>query len=206
MGMQRRTWLLAALAMAGRPAWGATPAPVSDRLGARRLHLRHEATGARFGGPYHNGLVPDPGALAEISAVLADHHTGAIRGFDPAALDVLWLVTRRAGLAGEVAILSGYRTPATNALVDGAGDSQHLRAAAVDVMLPTARFASVLDAAMLLGRGGVGSYPRRGFVHLDSGPPRHWGEASALRQAPRSDPLAQMAEAWAATRGRLPPP
>jgi uncharacterized protein YcbK (DUF882 family) len=204
--MQRRTWLLTALALGGRPALAATVSPGMERLGLRRLHLRHEATGARFAGPYHNGVVPDPIALADISAVLADHHSGMVRGFDPAALDVLWLVTRRAGLVGEVAVLSGYRTPATNALVDGAGDSQHLRAAAMDVMLPAARLAAFVETALAVGRGGVGSYPRRGFVHLDSGPPRHWGEAALLRPAPRPDPLAQMAEAWAATRGRLPAP
>jgi uncharacterized protein YcbK (DUF882 family) len=205
--MQRRTWLLiAAATLVGRPGLATIATPHAERPGARRLYLRHEATGARFAGPYHNGLAPDPVALAEISAVLADHHSGAIRGFDPAALDVLWLVTRRAGMTGEVAILSGYRTPATNALVDGAGDSQHLRAAAIDVMLPSAGLASFAETALALGRGGVGTYARRGFVHLDSGPPRHWSEASAPRPAARPDPLAQMAEAWAATRGRLPPP
>ena len=203
--MQRSTWLLAALAMAGHPARASTT-PRAERLGIRRLALRHEATGARFAGPYHDGLAADPIALADISAVLADHHSGAVRAFDPAALDVLWLVARRAGLMGEVAILSGYRTPQTNALVHGAGDSQHLRAAALDVLLPTAAFAPFLETALNLGKGGVGSYPRRGFVHLDSGPPRHWGEVTTARAVPRTDPLARMAEAWAATRGRLPAP
>ncbi len=204
--MQRRPWLLAALALGARPAFAATNAR-TDRSSPRRLTLRHEATGARFSGPYHNGAAPDPVALAELSIVLADHHSGVVHAFDPAALDVLWQVTRRAGLRGESAILSGYRTPATNAMVDGAGDSQHLRAAAMDVMLPTAGIPGFVEAALALGLGGVGSYPRRGFVHLDSGPPRHWGEAAlAARPAARHDPLARMAEAWAATRGRLPAP
>ena len=203
--MQRRTLLLSTLAMGGRPALAATTTPRTERLGVRRLALRHEATGARFAGPYHNGLAPDPVALADISAVLADHHSGAVRSFDPAALDVLWLVSRRAGLGAELVILSGYRTPRTNALVDGAGDSQHLRAAAMNVMLPAANLASFAETALSLGLGGVGSYPQRGFVHLDSGPPRHWGQAAA-RPVPHLDPLARMAEAWAATRGRLPSP
>ncbi len=205
--MQRRTLLLIALALGAHPASAATDTPRTERLGARRLRLRHEATGARFAGPYHNGLAPDPVALAELSAVLADHHSGVVHAFDPAALDVLWLVARRAGMMDEIPILSGYRTPATNTLVDGAGDSQHLRAAAMDVMLPNAGIPGFVETARGLGLGGVGSYPRRGFVHLDSGPPRHWGEvASATRPTPRHDPLARMAEAWAATRGRLPAP
>jgi uncharacterized protein YcbK (DUF882 family) len=29
-------------------------------------------------------------------------------------------------------------------------------------------------AALSLHQGGVGSYPKRGFVHIDSGPVRRW--------------------------------
>jgi uncharacterized protein YcbK (DUF882 family) len=30
------------------------------------------------------------------------------------------------------------------------------------------------ETALLLGRGGVGFYPRPDFVHIDSGPVRRW--------------------------------
>ncbi|MBD0274363.1 MAG: DUF882 domain-containing protein, partial [Acetobacteraceae bacterium] len=94
-----------------------------------------------------------------------------------------------------------------------AGDSQHLRAGAVDLGVPAGRMPAVAEAALKLGKGGVGVYRQRGFVHLDSGPVRRWGDipanapvAVAARgaTAPRApqDPLARMAEAWAATRGR----
>jgi len=55
---------------------------------------------------------------------------------------------------------------------------------------------------LALGRGGVGIYAQRGFVHLDSGPVRQWGDVPSGGAAPRppADPLARMAEAWAATR------
>jgi uncharacterized protein YcbK (DUF882 family) len=211
--MQRRVLLLgavAASALAG--AAEAAPrrsAPQPRRAGpaARRLQLRHAHTGARFAGPYHDGRTPDPSAMAELSIVLADSRTGAVRPFDPHAIDVLWEVAQKAGAAGELLIYSGYRTPETNALVDGAGDSQHLRAAALDVHMPAERLAGFGETALRLGRGGVGIYAQRGFVHLDSGPVRSWGDlpsgvAVAARPAPKPDPLARMAEAWAATRGR----
>jgi uncharacterized protein YcbK (DUF882 family) len=151
--------------------------------------------------------------MADLSLVLADSRTGAVRPFDPRAIDVLWEVGQKAGAAGEFLIFSGYRTPETNALVDGAGDSQHLRAAALDVHVPAERMEGFVDTALRLGLGGVGIYAGRGFVHLDSGPVRRWGDipanapvAVAARgaTAPRApqDPLARMAEAWAATRGR----
>jgi len=211
--MTRRTLLLGAavttLALAAATPLAAAPRRPAERRGPepRRLRMRHLATGDSFSGIYHNGVTHDPGALAELSLVLADTRTGAMRPFDPAAIDVLWEVAQRTGLGGEeLPILSGYRTPETNAAVHGAGDSQHLRAGAVDVMVRQAQLAGFGDTALALGRGGVGIYAARGFVHLDSGPVRHWGDtgtAVARRPAnPQEDRLSRMAEAWAATRTR----
>lgn len=200
--MHRRTACLAALAA----LTGAVPALAGPQRPAgwngirpRRLTLRHEATGARFSGAYHNGVAPDPGAMRELSAVLADTRTGAARPFDPGAIDILWELGERERVR-EFAILSGYRTRQTNLLVEGAANSQHLRAAALDLLLPQPRLAAFGSAALALGRGGVGIYARRGFVHIDSGPVRRWGEAPGATRPARRDRLADMAEAWAATR------
>ncbi|MFC7474492.1 YcbK family protein [Dankookia sp. GCM10030260] len=208
--MRRRTLLLAASAAFPLPALAAPRRPV-----LRRLAIRHAATGDRFAGPWHDGRTADPAAMAELSQVLADTRTGAILPFDPAAIEVLWEVARRANLAGELTILSGYRTPQTNTAVHGAGDSQHLRAGAVDVMLASDRLGAFAEQAVLLGRGGVGVYQARGFVHVDSGPVRRWGDMpGALAGLPVTaggqprrlnltfDPLASMAEAWGKTRIR----
>jgi uncharacterized protein YcbK (DUF882 family) len=150
--------------------------------------------------------------MSDLSLVLADSRTGAVRPFDPHAIDVLWEVAQKAGATGEFLIYSGYRTPETNALVDGAGDSQHLRAAALDVHMPAARLAGFGETELRLGLGGVGIYADRGFVHLDSGPVRRWGDVPSAAEVPAArvagarkpppDPLARMAEAWASTRGR----
>jgi uncharacterized protein YcbK (DUF882 family) len=201
--MHRRTLLLGFAA----PALIATVEPAhaaaGRRLapGRRRLAIRHAATGARFAGPYHDGRAVDLVALADISAVLADSRTGTIHPFDPAALDFLWETGQRAGIRGEFLIASGFRTRATNTAVHGAGDSQHLRAAAVDVCLPSAQLSGFGATALQMQRGGVGVYTSQSFVHLDSGPVRRWGDVPGGRGAPaRQDPLARMAEAWAATR------
>ncbi len=218
--MKRRALLLGSVASAAFAAVADAAPAVRQGAGrrhrgppARRVQLRHAHTGARFSGPYHDGRTHDLAAMADLSLVLADSRTGAVRPFDPRAIDVLWAVGQKAGAAGEFLIFSGYRTPETNALVDGAGDSQHLRAAALDVHVPAERMEGFVDTALRLGLGGVGIYAGRGFVHLDSGPVRRWGDipanapvAVAARgaTAPRApqDPLARMAEAWAATRGR----
>jgi uncharacterized protein YcbK (DUF882 family) len=147
--------------------------------------------------------------------VLADSRTAAVRAFDPRAIEVLWEVARRTGLgAGELTILSGYRTPAVNRAANGVGDSMHLRASAVDVLVPGRRLAEFARAALALGAGGVGTYARRGFVHLDSGPVRQWtestmelaaaagGKGGGLNLTLPQDRISRMAEAWAATRPR----
>lgn len=203
--MTRRRLILAAAVAAALPLHPAAQAarvmpPEQASASPRRLRLRHAATGACFAGTYHTGRALDPAAMAELSFVLADSHTGAVRPFDPAAIDILWEVASRTRLDGEIVILSGYRTRATNRAVNGADDSQHLRAGAVDVQLASARLGAFGEAALALGRGGVGLYRRRGFVHLDSGPVRRWGEAD-LPGRP-SNRLGRIAEAWAATRGR----
>ncbi|MYH34569.1 MAG: DUF882 domain-containing protein [Gammaproteobacteria bacterium] len=53
-----------------------------------------------------------------------------------------------------------------------ARNSLHLEAKAADISLEGIRPSIVAAAARRTGLGGVGRYP--GFVHVDSGRPRHW--------------------------------
>lgn len=186
---------LAALAMPG----------IAQASGARRISLRHAGTGARFSGPWHNGTRPDPAAMAELSIVLADAGALPARPFDPGAIEIAWTVAQRAGLAGDLEVHSGFRTPQVNRAVHGVGDSQHLRAMAIDLGVASGRLAAVAEAALRLARGGVGVYRRRSFVHLDSGPVRQWADAydggtALAAMSPRERQLNQIATEW--RRGR----
>jgi len=162
--------------------------PQADNV--RRLAVRHAASGARFEGLWHDGRLPDPAAMAELSAVLADPGATPPLAFDPATIDIVWKVATQAGLEGPLEIRSGYRTPQVNRRAHGAGDSLHLRASAVDLSIPAARLALATDAALKLGRGGVGVYRRRSFLHLDSGAVRHWSDGAGSG----ADPQAQRVE------------
>ena len=72
-------------------------------------------------------------------------------------------------------ILSGYRSPQTNARLENAAkNSQHLYGKAIDLRI------SGLSAEYLgrlfrwLSQGGVGIYADDGFVHIDTGSVRTW--------------------------------
>jgi hypothetical protein len=74
-------------------------------------------------------------------------------------------------------VLSAYRTPATNRMLARtmfgvADNSQHLYGRALDIRVD--HIEAAMQAARDLRRGGVGWYPRSGFIHIDSGPVRNW--------------------------------
>jgi uncharacterized protein YcbK (DUF882 family) len=147
----------------------------ADAQAARRIALRHAGTGARFSGVWHDGRRPDPRGMAELSAALADLDC-SIRAFDADTIAIAWELAQRARL-GELDIRSGYRTPAVNRAVHGAGDSFHLAAAALDIGVRDVP--GLAAEARKLARGGVGAYPARGFIHVDSGPVRQGAEGGA---------------------------
>jgi uncharacterized protein YcbK (DUF882 family) len=117
--------------------------------------------------------------LDRVNAFLRDSRNGDLVQMDPQLFDVLWHVQRNLGADGPYQVLSAYRSPETNAWLASASrgvasDSMHMRGQAIDVKLPGYSPYQVREAARSLGLGGVGYYPRSGFVHLDTGPVRYW--------------------------------
>jgi len=94
-------------------------------------------------------------------------------------LDTLHTLCTNCG-GGAFEIISGYRSPKTNAQLQMASSgvaehSLHLEGRAIDVRLAGLATARLRDAALALGVGGVGYYPKSDFVHLDTGRVRRWG-------------------------------
>lgn len=162
------------LLFGGAAAFATLILPRASHAAARRLAIKHAGSGAKFDGTWHDGRAPDRSAMAELSEVLADPGCDPPRAFDPDAIAILWEVATRTRLTGMLDVHSGYRTPQVNRMVQGAGDSQHLRASAVDIGVPAGRLPVVAETALKLKKGGVGVYRQRGFIHLDSGPVRNW--------------------------------
>jgi len=181
--MARRVLLgaLAGLALVGA---GAAPADAHVRRprsasGIRALELVNFHTGERWDGTFwRDGRHVDE-AVRAISHLMRDHRTDAVRRVDTRLLDTLWLVRLRLGSSEPWRILSGFRAPATHAALrrsdrTAARRSFHVEGRALDAALADRTATAISRAARREGRGGVGLYARRGFVHLDSGPERYW--------------------------------
>jgi uncharacterized protein YcbK (DUF882 family) len=92
----------------------------------------------------------------------------------PFLMDIIYILHWRY-MCDEISIFSGYRSPETNAHIEGAArNSQHTRAMALDVHVPGVDHDQVARDVASFVDGGVGMYPGRGFVHYDFGPLRRW--------------------------------
>jgi uncharacterized protein YcbK (DUF882 family) len=179
MGPRRRDVLrLAALAAtlpwARRPA--AQPAITEE---PRTLAFRNLHTDEAVDVAYRVDGRLDPDALREIDWVLRDFRTGDARPIDRRLLDLLWRLRSVLDTTEPYEVISGYRSPATNAMLRRAGrgvarGSLHVRAMAIDVRIPDTPLTALRDAALGLRLGGVGYYPSSGFVHVDVGRVRRW--------------------------------
>jgi len=125
-----------------------------------------------------NGEYVDDG-LVEISRLLRDYRTEDVIPIDPHLIDTLYRLRRKVGTRRPYHVVSGYRSPITNAILRKgdrrvAKNSYHMRGMAVDAYLPKVELKTLHRAALSLRAGGVGYYPKTGFVHLDSGRVRSW--------------------------------
>jgi uncharacterized protein YcbK (DUF882 family) len=171
-GVRRRDLLLAA-GICVLSSFAAA-APLSA---PRRLKLKNVNTGETFEGTYRDQSGPIPEAMADLVALLRDHHVNKIGPLDVAMLDFLADVMAATG-QGSALVLSAYRTPETNAKLAKttfgvAERSQHMYGRALDISFDT-RLGDARNVASRMRRGGVGWYPRSHFIHIDTGPPRDW--------------------------------
>lgn len=167
-------WLVTgALLPLAQPALASLP-------GARSLSLDHTHTSERLALVYALGEQFVPQALSSLNHFLRDHYSGEAGLMDPRLFHLLHQIRQELRVQQPFQIISGYRSPATNQTLRttrGGGvakHSLHMDGKAIDVRLPGVPLADLRDAALALGMGGVGFYPREQFVHVDTGPVRRW--------------------------------
>lgn len=119
------------------------------------------------------------GALLEINHILRDYRTGEVTRIDKNLLDQLFILHNRLGSSKPFEVISGYRSPKTNAMLHEhsrgvAVKSMHIQGKAIDIRLEDKDVLHIRNAALAMNAGGVGYYPEAQFVHVDSGKIRHW--------------------------------
>src|SRR4030095_9512429 len=120
-----------------------------------------------------------PSSLSEINRVLRDHRTGDEHDMNPRLLDLLCELRLKLDTTEPVHIISGYRSPATNALLHAQSEgvathSLHMDGMATDIRIPGRNLALLRKTALSMKGGGVGYYPSSDFVHVDVGRVRSW--------------------------------
>jgi uncharacterized protein YcbK (DUF882 family) len=160
---------------------GAAPALASvvPPAGERRIALYNTHTGESLRATYWAEGEYQASEIAALDRLLRDHRSGAVTAMDPRLFDLLHDLQQVTGRRGTFHIISGYRSPATNARMrrEGRGvaeHSLHTRGQAIDIRLAGLNLGDLHRAALSLRRGGVGHYPRSNFIHVDTGRVRAW--------------------------------
>lgn len=148
------------------------------RGGARYLNLYALNTGESLRTVYWMEGEYLKSSLREIDYLLRDHRNGQVHPIDVKLLDLLYVITKLSG-RDRIVVISGYRSPETNERLHRRGrgvarESYHTKGMAVDIKVEGMSLHTLRDIALSLRAGGVGYYPRSGFVHLDTGEFRYW--------------------------------
>jgi uncharacterized protein YcbK (DUF882 family) len=128
---------------------------------------------------YFDGEDYRPRALDKINYILRDFRADEILPIDPQLLDQLFALKTRIRTRTPFHVISGYRTPATNAMLrrttNGvARSSMHTQGRAIDIRLPGYSTRRLRNLCVAMKAGGVGYYPKSDFVHIDTGRFRTW--------------------------------
>jgi len=157
------------------PAAFASQGPAGDRS----LALYNTHTDEKLQATYLRGNAFDKGALKDINHILRDFRTGDVFPIDLKLLDLLTELHRKTGSKQPFQIISGYRSPKTNSMLNAessgvAKRSMHLDGKAIDIRLADVKLKTLHETAVSMKLGGVGMYTASNFVHVDTGRVRYW--------------------------------
>lgn len=152
----------------------------------RTLSVTRPASGERAKLLYwKDGEVIDS-AYQQLCHLLRDVNGRETAPIDPKLLEMLWgtqAFIARYGLEQPLEILSGYRTPASNARLIEAGvpaarKSLHMVGKAADIRISSLNEEVLGGLVRSFRQGGVGYYyrsgPKGGWIHADTGLARTW--------------------------------
>lgn len=170
----RRRFLSAAgLTMAG--SFLAPRLCLPEKQEAKKLFMYNIHTGEYLKLVYAEGgkIVSD--ALAEVNTFFRDRLTNEQIAMDPALLNLIHTIHQETKPYQPMTLVSGYRCPSTNAYLRTkskgvAKKSYHTQGMAADIFMSGVDLSKLKKLACSKGAGGVGYYPKSGFIHVDVRP------------------------------------
>ncbi|WP_373502907.1 DUF882 domain-containing protein [Aestuariivirga sp.] len=132
-----------------------------------------------------------PSAMKKLNYILRDWRRNEVITISTKTIDLMWELHADLGSKRPVHIVSGYRSPKTNAFLKKMGrnvarKSQHMLGKAIDIYFPDVPTERMRNSALVRQVGGVGYYRSgggpTGFLHIDSGRVRHWGPGISSKQ------------------------
>jgi uncharacterized protein YcbK (DUF882 family) len=172
----------AAIVPIGADAANWVVAPVNLILrppAVRELSFYNVHTGEMLKTIYFEKGAYVPGALLEVNYFFRDFRANEVKTIDPRLLDLLHRINRALDTSQPFNLISGYRSPATNALLASQSEgvahhSLHMYGMASDINVQGRSLTLLRTVALAMLGGGVGYYPRSDFVHVDTGRVRRW--------------------------------
>lgn len=178
-GMARRSFVLGFTIPVGMALVGLSGRAAQAAGRERSILLHHCHTGEMLKTVYFADGRYQAEALKAATHHLRDWRDNTQLPIDPTVLDLLWSLRAKLQTTAPIQVYCGYRSPETNAMLrrtrhGAARNSLHMRGKAVDLYVEGRPLRTVRAAAVSLRGGGVGYYPRSGFVHVDTGDIRYW--------------------------------
>lgn len=145
----------------------------------RSLSFYNLHTGESLNTVYFENGAYVKGALDQVNYLLRDFRQNEIKPIDRNLLDLLVRIQDRLGTDAPFQVISGYRSPKTNAMLHAnsegvARHSLHVEGRAIDIRVPDRSLINLRRSAISVFGGGVGYYPKSDFVHVDTGRIRYW--------------------------------
>ncbi len=170
----------AATALVAAPTYSKAAGFLRGAGDIRRLRMYSGRTGESVDTIYWIEGEYIPEALKEINYFMRDWREDAVKAIDTRTIDIIAATHALLDVTEPYMLLSGYRTPRTNAMLRArsrrvAKNSLHVKGEANDVRLKTRSVNQIYRAAVACRAGGVGKYSRSNFVHMDCGVVRTWG-------------------------------
>ena len=180
-GLTRRALLgaFAASAVVAAPTYSNAFGLLRGAGDIRRIRMYSGRTGESMDTIYwiEGDYIKD--ALKEINYFMRDWRTDGVKTIDLRTIDVMAAAHNLMDVNESYMLLSGYRSPKTNAMLRSrskgvARNSLHIKGQAADLRLKSRSVSQMAQAAAACASGGVGTYSRSNFVHMDSGTVRTW--------------------------------